>query len=89
MHDKVKTYQFKKLEIQHTTPWWKRTLTSPHTRKTFLYTVLGALIGYLLFYFDDGLRLGIFWNETAFQNITTGAVFGIFITNSPCARGKC
>ncbi|MBS2212304.1 hypothetical protein KEM09_12885 [Carboxylicivirga mesophila] len=85
----MEPFKFKKLEIEQEGNWLKRLLTSPHFKKTVLYAVIGAFIGYVLFIIEqDAVKL-IFWSDTAMQNVLMGLAFGVFITNSPCARGKC
>ena len=86
---KIRTFEFKKLEIKDERSWISKALQSPHYRKTVLYATLGAIIGYLLFLFGEGSHLGIYWNDEAIQNIVMGVFFGIFLTNSPCAKGRC
>ena len=85
----MKTFQFKKLEIQHEESWIRRTISSAHFKKTIAYSAIGALLGYALFYFGQGANSQSFWNEDALNNMLLGFGFGIFLTNSPCARGRC
>ena len=85
----MKIFQFKKLEIEQEGSWIKRTITSNHFKKTILFSVVSSLIGYGLFYFGQGAGIKVYWNDQAFEYVFMGLAFGIFITNSPCARGKC
>ena len=81
--------EFKKLEIEPEGSWIKRTLQSPHTKKTLIYVVIGAIAGFVFTYFTAGKPLAEISSGEIFQSIIIGAFFGFFITNSPCARNKC
>ena len=85
----MKTFKFKELEITPEGNWLIRTMSSPHFKKTVLYGLVGAFIGYVLFYLSLGSDVRVLWNDEAMSNVLMGLVFGVFITNSPCARGKC
>ena len=85
----MKTFKFKELEITHEDSWLIRTMRSPHFRKTVLYGVVGAVIGYVLYYLSLGTDSRVLWSDEAMSNVLMGLAFGVFITNSPCARGKC
>lgn len=81
--------KFKKLELEQEGSWLKRLVTSAHFRKTVLYAAVGALIGYVLFILEQNGDSRLYWSDVATQNVLMGLAFGVFITNSPCARGKC
>lgn len=81
--------EFKKLEIEPEGSWLKRKLSNPHFRKSVIYTLLGALIGFVFFYLTEGRLMDKMPNEDIVQSVLVGAFFGAFITNSPCARGRC
>ena len=81
--------EFKQLDIKPEGSWLKRTIASPHTKKTIIYIVLGAIAGFLFTYFSADKSLAELSNGEIFQSMLIGAFFGFFITNSPCARGKC
>ncbi len=85
----MKTFEFKKLELEDDRSWFKRTFTSKHFIKTLLYVVLGAIFGYTFYYFSDNRMADEFWSDEAFNNVFWGMALGLFITNSPCARGRC
>jgi len=85
----MQTHQFKKLDVKPEGSWLKRTLKSKRFRKTVIYSLSGALIGYSLFYFVDGRAAGVIWNSAALENVLMGFGFGILLTNSPCSRRKC
>ncbi len=85
----MRTYNFKKLEIKPQGTWISRLLKSEHAKKTVKYATAGAVIGYMLFFFSDAEGSGMYWSDEALSNVIMGLGFGIFLTNSPCARGKC
>jgi len=81
--------EFKKLEIKEEGTWIQRKIKNPHTRKTLLYILLGAVAGFLFYYFTEGINMDAMPRGEIVQSILVGAFFGFFITNSPCARGRC
>lgn len=81
--------EFEKLKVEQEGNWIKRKITNPHFRKTIIYILAGALIGFLFFYLTEGMFMDKMPNKDIFQSITIGALFGFFITNSPCAKGRC
>lgn len=81
--------EFKKLEINQEGNRLKRTISSEHFKKTVLYGIIGAVAGYVLFYFEQNVDLREFWNEEALRNMLMGSGFGIFLRVSPCSRGRC
>ncbi len=85
----MKTFEFKQLNIKPEGNWIKRTFATPHAKRTLFYALFGALMGYVIYFFSDIRPDGVLWSESTLQNILMGLGFGIFITNSPCARGKC
>jgi len=81
--------EFKKLELKKEGNWLKRTINNPHTKKSALFTVLGAAGGALYFYFTQGQHMEVITTGDFVKTALLGAAFGLFVTNSPCARGKC
>ena len=81
--------EFKKLEIKEEGNFFKRLVKSPHVRRTIIYAILGGLGGFLFFYFTEGVNMETIPGSDIFKSISIGVFFGIFITNSPCARGRC
>lgn len=81
--------EFKKLEIQEDGNWIQRKLRKPHVRKTLVYMILGAVAGFLFYYFSEGMHMDVMPTGEIIQSIGVGVFFGFFITNSPCARGRC
>ena len=81
--------KFRKLEIKEEGSWIRRKLKNPHFRKTIFYTVIGAATGFLFYYVSEGMHLDGMPQQDIVQSILFGALLGFFITNSPCARGRC
>jgi hypothetical protein len=81
--------EFKQLNIKPEGSWIKRALASPHSKKTIIYIVLGAIAGFLFTYLSAGKPFAELGSGEIVQSVLIGAFFGLFITNSPCSRGKC
>ncbi len=81
--------EFKKLDIKSDESWFKRTIWTSHGKKTLIYTLLGAVVGFILYFVSDDKQFSSMTLNDVFPNIAMGALFGFFITNSPCARNKC
>lgn len=81
--------EFKKLEIREEGSFIRRLLKSGHFRRTIIIALIGGIAGFLFFFFTEGIRMDSIPASDIFKSIALGVVFGIFITNSPCARGRC
>lgn len=81
--------EFKKLEIEEEGSWIKRKLSNPHFKKSLIYIVGGAVVGFAFYYFSEGMSLDKMPGKDILQSVIIGAFLGFFITNSPCARGRC
>jgi hypothetical protein len=81
--------KFKELEVKDESSWIKRTFAAKHTRKTIISVLVGALAGFLFFYISEGHKLETIDTRDIAQSLLVGGVFGLFISNSPCARNKC
>ena len=81
--------EFKKLEIQEEGNCLRRKLRNPHAKKSILYIVIGAVAGFAFYYFSEGMHMDAMPQNEIVQSVLVGAFFGFFITNSPCARGRC
>ncbi|MEE4286954.1 MAG: hypothetical protein V2I31_12430 [Mariniphaga sp.] len=79
----------KKLELQSENKGIKGILKSKQLRRTLLGIVLGAVAGFAFFYFTEGLYMDSLSQTDVIQSLVFGGLFGLFITNSPCARNKC
>ena len=81
--------EFKKLDIKPEGSWLKRTFESKHTRKTLIYMVLGAVAGFVFFIITEGKQFSEITTGDVFKSMFFGGLLGFFVTNSPCARGRC
>ena len=82
-------FEFKQLEIEVKNKGIKGLLKSQQFKKTMLYIVIGAAVGFGLFYFTEGRHMESFALKDAARSMLFGGFLGFFITNSPCARNKC
>ena len=81
--------EFKQLDIKPEGSWLKRTIESKHARKTVVYIVLGAIAGFVFFYFTEGKQIDNITAGEIAKSMFFGGFLGFFVTNSPCARNKC
>lgn len=86
---KLSTMEFKQLDIKSDESWIKRNFWTKHARKTILYILIGAIVGAILFLFEEEKQLATITFNEIIPNILIGGFFGFFITNSPCARNRC
>jgi L-asparagine transporter-like permease len=81
--------QFEELEIKPQGSRMKRLVRNPQIRRTMIAIFLGAVIGFGLFYISEGRTMESIPANDIFKSLLIGGFFGFFITNSPCARGRC
>jgi hypothetical protein len=79
----------KKLELQPESKGIKGIFKSKQFRRTILGIVLGAIAGFVFFYFTEGLYMDSLAKNDVIQSLVFGGFFGLFVTNSPCARNRC
>ena len=65
------------------------TLKSWIFTRAFLGTFLGALGGFLYYYFVGCSTGSCGITSNPYMSTIWGGFFGYFILNSPCARGRC
>lgn len=58
-------------------------------RRTLLFMLGGAIVSAAWFYYGEGQHMDAISSTDWFKSGAIGALFGVFISNSPCARGKC
>jgi hypothetical protein len=68
---------------------FKEFIKSKHFLKSFLAIVIGALAGFLYYYFVGCQSGSCAITSNPFLSMLTGGFLGLFIVNSPCSRGKC
>lgn len=81
--------QFKELEIKPQGSKIRRLLRHPHIKRSLLAILVGAIIGFGLFYMTEGRAMESIPANDIIKSILIGGFFGFFVTNSPCARGRC
>ena len=81
--------QFKQLDLKPQGNWFNRTIHSPRVKSTITAIVVGAVLGFLFFYFTEGRLMESMPGREIVKSLLIGGFFGFFITNSPCARGRC
>jgi len=81
--------QFKELDIKPQGSWLSRTLNSPRFKTSMTAILIGAVFGFLFFYFTEGRLMESMPGKEIVKSLLIGGFFGFFITNSPCARGRC
>ncbi len=79
----------KKLELQKENKGLSGILKSKPIRRTVTGIVIGAVAGFAFFYFTEGIQMDTLSTGDVFQSLIFGGLFGLFVTNSPCARNKC
>lgn len=81
--------QFKQLDIKPEGNWVQRNLLTPHAKKTMLAMLLGAVVVFVFTLLTDEKSIAELSSGDIFQSIFLGGMIGLFLTNSPCARGRC
>jgi hypothetical protein len=81
--------EVKKLELQPENKGIKGFFKSKQTRRTLAAILIGSLIALGFYYLTDAQSMNSFSMEEALKNMALGGFFGFFVTNSPCARGRC
>jgi RsiW-degrading membrane proteinase PrsW (M82 family) len=81
--------QFKQLELKREESRFRRTLQSAHARRSLVAIAIGAIAGFSFFYFTEGRLMEVMPAWDVVKSLLIGGFFGFFITNSPCARGRC
>lgn len=81
--------QFKQLELKPQENWARRTINSPRFKTTVIAILVGASIGFAFFYLTEGRLMESIPANDIIKSLLIGGFFGFFVTNSPCARGRC
>lgn len=81
--------EFKQLDIKPEGSWLKRTLSSPHTKKTAIYILIGSVIGLIYFFVTEEKQMAEITFGEIVKSALIGGFIGFFITNNPCAQNKC
>jgi hypothetical protein len=67
----------------------KKILLSRTFLQPFIGVVAGGFLGFLYYHFIGCTSGHCAITGTPLGSIIVGALFGLFITSSPCSRGKC
>jgi len=81
--------EFKQLELKQDGSPIRRMLHSKHLKKTVLAVLIGAGVGFLYFYLTEGKNMTEITSGDIWSSVLIGGFLGFFVTNSPCARGRC
>ncbi|MDA3894402.1 MAG: hypothetical protein PF517_22290 [Salinivirgaceae bacterium] len=81
--------EYKQLDIKPQGSWIKRTFLSAHAKKTAMYMAIGAVGGLIFFYITEGRQMATIGSKDILNSMFFGTFLGFFLTNSPCARGRC
>jgi hypothetical protein len=81
--------EIKKLDLKPEGSWIKRMYKSAHVRRSIVSIAIGAFIGFGYYYFTEGNQLDTMSLKEVGKSMLMGGFLGFFVTNSPCARGKC
>jgi Na+-transporting NADH:ubiquinone oxidoreductase subunit NqrB len=81
--------EFKELELKPQGNRISRLVKSGQFRRTLIATLVGAVIGFALFYLTEGRTMNSMPANDIIKSLLIGGFFGFFVTNSPCARGRC
>lgn len=81
--------EVKKLELSTNGSWYRRNIATSRFRKTMLAILAGGLAGFLFHYLTEGRELATYMFSDSLNSILMGGLLGFWITNSPCARGRC
>lgn len=79
---------FKEVEVKKTAGL-KALFSGKQFRRTIIFMLIGAAASFLYYYYTEGQHIQTLAQEDIFKSLSIGALFGIFISNSPCARGNC
>jgi len=76
-------------EVKSKTRTMKEFLKSWSFWKPFISTSIGALLGFLYYYFVGCNSGTCAITSSPYMSMIWGGAMGYFLVNSPCARGKC
>jgi peptidoglycan/LPS O-acetylase OafA/YrhL len=79
----------RKLEFGHEDKGLKKVLRSKQLRRTLAGIFIGAAAGFAFFYLTEGMHMDSLSTTDILQSLAFGGLFGLFVTNSPCARNSC
>ncbi len=80
--------QFKKLELQEE-KGPIGLLKSKRFKTSLIGITVGIGVGFGYYFFTGGNSLDTMVFNEIFKHVVPGGFLGFFVTNSPCARGRC
>ncbi len=80
--------EFKKLELEGQ-KGIKGLLKSKHFKTSVISIAVGAAAGFGYYYFAGGHSMNTLVFDEVVKYVVVGGFFVFFVTNSPCARGRC
>ncbi len=81
--------EFKRLEIEEKQGLLRRLVSSGWLRRTAIFTIAGAAGGFLFYLITIGMDFNLMDSHGIIEHVLIGSFAGFFLTNSPCARGRC
>jgi hypothetical protein len=76
-------------EVKERTETIKEFFKSRKFWKPFLGVAIGGLAGFLYYYFVGCNSGSCAITSNPYMSILWGGIMGLFLVNSPCARGRC
>lgn len=81
--------EFEQVELGEKGKQAKRNEKIRHYKRTLSYIVTGAVLSLALSYLTEGATITALNGQEITNSLLLGGFVGFFLTNSPCARGKC
>ncbi|MBR08731.1 MAG: hypothetical protein CMP48_13760 [Rickettsiales bacterium] len=81
--------EFEQVELGEKGKEAKRLEKIKHYKRTLIYMAIGALLSLAFSYLTEGATITALNGEEITNSLLLGGFMGFFITNSPCARGRC
>ncbi len=81
--------EFEKVELGEKGKQAKRQEKLKHFKRTLVYMGIGAVISLAVSYLTEGATITALNSEEIANSLLLGGFVGFFLTNSPCARGRC
>lgn len=78
-----------KLELGQENKSLRKILKSKQLKRTLAGILIGAVAGFAFFYLTEGIHMDSLSTTDVLQSLAFGGLFGLFVTNSPCARNRC
>ena len=81
--------EFKKLELESEPKGLRGWIKTKQFRSSIISIGIGIAAGFGYYYFSEAKTLDAVTFYEAIKYMGMGGFFGFFVTNSPCARGRC